>query len=288
MVSGPWGSDPGGFGRTLGDESNPEGPMALSLAPDGSVLVVDQINRRIQRFSHGALVSSLGLPSATTQDVTVSRDGTVVSLDRLVAREVRVHFANGETRTAPVEVGPIREGGAVSAVFVDAEGVWVEREHQEVVRVANGAGDPSGEHTTLWGRPTRDGRHLLRAAIADRAAGVVRVSAASRDNGAMDWATPVTFGASVLQVLLLDADLAGRVYIGAEVARVIDGPTPIFEEVRVEVVRLDDAGAVVGTIRLPPLPGAQEVFRPLAIDDAGAVYMMVSGARGLEVRRWEF
>ena len=90
------------------------------VAPDGSVLVVDQVNRRIQRFSRGVMVSSLGLPSATTQDVAVSRDGTVVSLDRLVAREARVHFANGETRTAPVEVGPIREGGAVSGPHAES------------------------------------------------------------------------------------------------------------------------------------------------------------------------
>ncbi len=286
VVRGRWGAQPGEFGHSAATEGNPEGPMAFAVAPDGSVAVLDTQNRRVQRFAGGRLVSSFALATGAAQDLAVTPDGRLVSLDRLAAATVTLHGPDGTTTgTGRLVGGPITEGGAVTAVFADAQGVYVEREHREVVRVLDAAGREDAARPTLWGRPSRDGRQLLRAAIDDRMGGVVRVSVAARSNGAMDWSTAVPLGAPVLQLLMLDSDAAGRVYVAAETG------TPTADGVRdaaVIAIRFDATGTVMGTLRLPAPAGPEEVFRPMSVDDAGAVYLMVMTTEGVEVRRHAF
>ena len=286
VVRGRWGTQPGEFGHTAPTEGNPEGPMAFAVAPDGSVAVLDTQNRRVQRFANGRFVSSFALATGAAQDLAVTPDGRLVSLDRLAAATVTLHGPDGTPAgSARLVGGPITEGGAVTAVFADAQGVYVEREHREVVRVLDASGREDPARPTLWGRPSRDGRQLLRAAIDDRMGGVVRVSVAARSNGAMDWSTAVPLGAPVLQLLMLDSDAAGRVYVAAETG------TPTADGVRdaaVVAVRLDTTGAVTGTLSLPAPSGPEEVFRQMSVDDAGALYVMVMTPEGVEVRRDAF
>lgn len=260
--------------------------MAFTVMSDGAVVVLDTQNRRVQRFVDGRHVSTFALPSRAVQDIARVPDGRVVSLDRLATGTVTLYDAEGAAgATVRVVGGPITEGGAVTGVFADAQGVYVEREHREVVRVLDGAGREDTARATLWGRPTRDGRQLLRATIDDRMGGVVRVSVAARENGAMDWSTAVPLGAPVLQLVMLDSDAAGRVYIAAETGT----PTPdCVRDAALVALRFDTTGTPQGTLRLPALAGAEELFRPMCVDDAGAVYVMVTTATGVEVRRYVF
>lgn len=284
ILRGRWGTQPGTFGHTAPGEGNPEGPMAFALGPDGTLAVLDTHNRRVQRFSDGRFVASFALPSTAVQDLVATPDGRFVTLDRLAAATVTLHAADGTPiATAPLVGGPIAEAGAVTAVFADAEGVYVEREHREVVRVLDSSGREDPMRPTLWGRPSRDGRQLLRVAIDDRSRGIVRVSVASRSNGAMDWSAAIPLGAPVLRVLMLDSDAGGRVFVAAEVG------TPHEEGVRdasVLVVRLDGTGTVDGTLRLPAPTGPEEVFHPMLVDAAGTVYVMVTTPEGVELRRY--
>jgi hypothetical protein len=286
VLRGAWGSGPGAFGHTGEAEANPEGPMAVAVTSAGRVDVLDPRNGRVLRFVDGRVVGAVGPIGEATQDLAHTADGRVVTLDRLGAATVTVFDREGHPRaTIPLRGGPVTEGGAVTAVFADADGVYVEHAHREVVRVADADGREDPARPTLWGRPSRDGAQLLRAAIEDRARGTVRVTVASRENGAVDWSSVVPLGASVLHLVMLDGDHGGRVYVAAVVgvfaAEVLRDPALV-------VLRLDRAGAVDGALRLPPLAGGDEVFRPVCIDDAGAVYVMDLGAEGLTVRRYTF
>ena len=53
-------------------------------------------------------------------------------------------------------------------------------------------------------------------------------------------------------------------------------------------LEVDADGSPRGTIVLPPLPSADESFRPLSVDDDGAVYEMSPGPLGLDVTRYVF
>lgn len=286
VLRGTWGEGPGQFGRRPAIEGALEAPMSLAVGPDGEVVVLDQVNRRVQRFRDGRFVGRVPLPGESAQDLALTRDGRAVVLDRLGDPSVTVHDAAGRpSRPVPLAGGPIAEGGAVTGLFAEADGVYVEREHREVVRVADARGEPDPARPTLWGRPARDGVTLLRASLADRARGVVTVSAASRANGAMDWSSDVALDGAVLHLVLLDGDRAGRVYLGAVVgtwrAGTVDDP-------HVTVVRLDRAGRPEAALRIPANPEAEELFRPLVIDDAGVVYALTPSADGLAVVAYRF
>lgn len=285
VVRGAWGERVGEFGHTREAEANPEGPMAFFVAPDGEVAVLDPRNRRVQRFAGGA-VTAVELPAEAPQDLARTPDGRLVALDRLASATVTVLARDGRVAaTIPLRGGAITEGGAVTGVFADAEGIYVEREHREVVRIADAAGREDPARPTLWGRPSRDGAQLLRAAMENRALGTVRVTVAARENGAVDWSTVVPMGGAVVHLTMLDSDAAGRVYVAAEVGEFTEEGV---RNPRLRVARLDRAGVVDGALSLPAIEGGDEVFRAMVVDDAGAVYVMVPGRDGLEVRRVEF
>lgn len=286
VLRGPWGDGPGHFGRRAANEGSPEAPTSLAIDGRGDVAVLDQVNRRVQRFRDGRFVGSLPLPNEAAQDVAALPDGRTAVLDRLGEGTVTLFDAAGRpARTVPLVGGPIAEGGAVTGLFATADGLYAEREHRELVRLTDARGEPDPARATLWGRPTRDGLSMLRAAIADRARGTVTVSAASRATGAMDWSRTVALGGVVLHLTLLDGDRHGRAYLGAVVARERGGA---LVDPRGVVVRFDRAGAPDGTLELPAPPEADELFRPLAIDDEGRVFALSPGPDGLSLVEYSF
>ncbi|MBK8694590.1 MAG: hypothetical protein IPN17_20505 [Deltaproteobacteria bacterium] len=286
VLRGPWGDGPGQFGRRAASEGSPEAPNSLSIDASGDVAVLDQVNRRVQRFRDGRFVGSLPLPNEAAQDLATASDGRVAVLDRLGDPSLTLFDAAGRpARTVPLVGGPISEGGAVTGLFAASDGLYVEREHRELVRLTDARGEPDPSRTTLWGRPGRDGATLLRAAIADRPRGMVTVSAAARATGAMDWSRTVTLDGAILHLVLLDGDRHGRVYLGAVAGRELGGA---ITDPRTLVVRFDRAGVPVATLRLPAPPEADELFRPLAIDDEGHVFALSPGADGLSLVEYTF
>ena len=68
LARGSWGAGPGQFGR--GQDTAGVGPMSLALEADGSLQVLDQVNRRIVRLgSDGARRGSLPLSTETALDL---------------------------------------------------------------------------------------------------------------------------------------------------------------------------------------------------------------------------
>lgn len=285
VLRGRWGSGDGEFGHTTEAEANPEGPMALSVGPGGELAVLDQRNRRILRVGASGR-ATVAIEGDTVQDLAHGPEGRLVALDRLGAAAVTVYDRAGAlAATIPLRGGPIAEGGAVTGVFADDRGIYVEREHREVVRVADASGREDPARPILWGRPSRDGEQLLRAAMEDRARGAVRVTVAARENGAVDWSTVVPMGGAIVHLAMLDSDASGRVYVAAVVGTFTpDG----VRDPALAVARLDRAGVVDGTLRLPAWSVGDELFRPMCVDDAGAVYVMVPGRDGLTVERHTF
>lgn len=285
-LRGSWGDGPGQFGRRAAQEGSPEAPNAIAIDAAGDVVVLDQVNRRVQRFRDGRFVGAIQLPNEAAQDVVTTADGRVAVLDRLGEPSLTLFDAAGRpVRTVPLVGGPITEGGAVTGVFAAPDGLYVEREHRELVRLTDARGEPDPARTTLWGRVSRDGVTLLRAAIADRLRGLVTVSAAARSTGAMDWSRTVGLDGLVLHLVLLDGDRRGRSYVGAAVGREVGGA---ITDPRVIVVRFDRAGAPDGTLRLPAPPEADELFRPMAIDDEGRVFALAPGPDGLALVEYSF
>ncbi|MFO0579560.1 MAG: hypothetical protein U1A78_36645 [Polyangia bacterium] len=289
VVRGTWGSAPGQFGRRREAESSPEGPMALWAGAPGELLVLDQINRRVERYRDGRRVGGLLAGGDTMQDLAVGPEGRVALLDRFVDKSVQVYSPDGKLQNEVTLAGAaIPEPGLVTGVFADSDGFYVEREHGTVVRIADGSGASLSERQELPGRPSRDGHLILAAALLDRAAGTVRVRAFQRATLQPLWERAVQLEAPVLHILLLDSDRSGRVYVAAAIGH--EDPNPPYKLVdeSITAVRLDSGGSERGRLHLPPLPDADEAMRPLAVDDSGDLFVMAPTPQGLELRRYRF
>ena len=72
-----FGSADGQVGRTRPAEDEPVvGPSSFDVAADGSIDVVDWVNRRVERFTRaGSLVRAIPLPSDQPMDIAVRPDG---------------------------------------------------------------------------------------------------------------------------------------------------------------------------------------------------------------------
>lgn len=252
VVRGGWGGADGQFGRRRDPESNPEGPMAIAAGRDGQLAVVDQVNRRILRYKDGKLVGTVALGGDTVQDLAFAKDGKLLVLDRLVDGNVQVYGADGKLVDELSLAGRgVPEGGSVTGLFADDDGVYVERDHEAVVRIADASGRADANRPELVGRPSRDGSLLLAAEISDAAAGDVTVSAVDRASGQPAWKQLVHLGIPIVHVITLDSDKAGLVYLAVDVGREArEPPYPIVDE-RILVARLGGGGALRGLLEIP-------------------------------------
>ena len=287
VVHGRWGSAPGQFGRRRDPESSPEAPMAVAAGARGELAIVDQINRRVQRWKDGKLRASVALGGDTAQDVALAPGGRTVVLDRLGDKNVQLYDASGKLANELSLAGKgVPESGGVTGVFSDESGVYVEREHSALVRLGDANGQSDATRPEWLGRPSRDGRTLVQVAIVERAAGELRVSASDRASGQPSWTQTLRLGLPILHVVMVDTDRQGRVYIAADVGRESSvAPFPIFDE-QLLIFRLDASGAPHGALGLPPLPTGTESVRPISVDDDGAIYVMTATDSGLTVTRY--
>jgi hypothetical protein len=257
----------------------------MSLHATGDELwVLDQVNRRIQRWKDGKVVGVVPIGGDTAQDFALGRGDTVVVLDRLGEQNLQLQHADGKTiGDVPLKGKGVTEPGGVTGLFTDREGnAYVEREHRTLLRIADANGTASTDRPTLPGRPRRDGRAFLNGAITDRGAGLVSVRAFDAA-GTLLWETPVGMGAPVLHLVLLDSDLAGNVYVAGEVGRESPNPPYQLTDLKVVIVALAANGSLRATLTVDAAPAAEESFRPLAVGDDGTVYRMRRTAEGVVV-----
>ncbi len=108
-VAAPWGSGAGALGLLAGRELARIGPSAFDLAPDGSIVVLDQANDRLATYaSPGRAPRYVPIPFGGGEgDLAVGADGTSYVLDHGVEPIVRSYASSG----APVDVTRIAGSG---------------------------------------------------------------------------------------------------------------------------------------------------------------------------------
>ncbi len=287
VVEAGWGAGPGKFGRKRAAESSPEGPMALSVASDGSIVIIDQVNRRIERYRDGHSTSTTPIGGDTVQDLALGPEGRMVLLDRFVDRGIQVYGPDGKLLN-DVPLSGKTELGSLTGVFADEHGIYVEREHGMVQRVADANGNRTSGDRELPGRPSRDGQLVIAAAMLERQSGQFQIRAFDRAKGTQVWDRVIQLPTPILHLVMLDSDKHGRIYVAAVTA--LEEPTPPYRltDESLFAVQVGRDGTERGRLKLPPLHGSDESFRPVTVDDAGNLYVMQSSETGLTVVRYVF
>ncbi|MDW8361937.1 MAG: hypothetical protein RMK74_06025 [Myxococcales bacterium] len=286
MLTATWGAGRGQLGRSADPEANPEAPMSMAPLPGGGVLVLDQVNGRLVRYGpDGTPESTVSLAMTAPQDLAVAADGTVAVLDRLADRQVVLLGPDGRRiGTLPVEGPGIDEAGGVTAVFVDGHDVYLERENGPVYRIGDTSGRAASEREHLPGRPAGDGRTLLLAGLIDAPAGRFFVTAIDRASREHRFTRDISVPLSLRQILGLDADRAGIIYVA--VAGTPYGAPETDEEARLLCLSPAD-GSTLGVTDMPGNTDPAETMRDLVVLPEGGVLYSVRSEEGMTVRRYD-
>ncbi len=287
ILDAPWGAGPGQLGRDDGNESSPEGPMSFVVSPFDEIFVLDQVNQRIARFeANGPYRGALPLPATTFQGLGLTADGVLVALDRLARRSLLLMTLDGRVLDELPFVGEaIPEGGAVTAMFVEPDGVWLEVGHSYRVRVLDDALLPVSAT-----RPVRAGRR-------SGAHGVEAVAALDGRGGAALWLQDaqdatiyaqreLAFSQDVARIAWLAADARDRLVMALHLwTWSATDPRRVAHEQNLVMV-FDRYLGRLARFSVPWVVTRWEQFREFTVSPQGAVCQMTFSPQGVRIRRW--
>lgn len=285
LLRATWGSGPNELGRSTPSEGAPEGPMSFTVGKDGEVIVLDQVNQRIQIFAPGKDPQSIPLGKDTYQDIEVRSDGSIAVLDRLVSKSVDVLDRSGKVVASAPLVGPgVEEGGAVTAMFSREDGTWVEVNNGELVRVADASGRPDPDRPTAPGRLAAGGAMLRASRTAE---GAVITSESPIPGGGFSGPSvlaTVAFPMPLMAITALESSPSGVIAIGAFQMREAEAPQTGAAEAAHTVVLLSKDGREIGRAPLA-LPTSLEQFRPIRLLADGSIYQLGCGGDGATIAK---
>lgn len=289
VLRAAWGDGPGQLGHRQPAEGEAEGPMSFAVDASRQIHVLDQVNSRVELFEQGGKSRSIPVARPSFQDIASDGKGGWILLDRLVSPAIAFVAQDGTTREVAL-VGPgIEEGAAVTALVPRGDGVWVEVEHSDLVRVAdsNGAADPSRPHAA--GRFSADGTVNLRAELSGPGSVSVMSQPAGLESLSPNRALNVSFSEPVLNIATLETDSSKRTILVATLAPALSqerrfGSGKGIEHL--EAVVLGTSGTEVDRFSMPKGKGSEEQFRPVTMGADGALYQMTCDDEGLTVRRY--
>lgn len=275
-----WGSGPGKLGKDRPDEANPEGPMSFAPLPGGGLAILDQINgRMVLTDKDGNPIKDVKVDLTAPQEIAVGKDGSMAVADRLVDKRVNLYDPSGKSMgSLPLEGNKIKEGGSVSALFVDGKNVYAENAHGILALLGTTDGKVADKQTDLLGRPSRDGTLLLSAGITNAQQGRAWVSAMKRLETRELFTRELKENVPILTISLLDSDAKGIIYVAYT--------TELGEnEERLVLHCLSPKdGHVLGSteVQLNDMP--EETFREFSVADDGTVYHAEMTEQGMSYR----
>ncbi len=125
-----WGRGDAAIGLDSGREQSRIGPSAFDVAPDGSVVVLDQVNHRLAVLRHGGRAAHVPIEfSGGEGDIAVDRTGAIYVLDSASKPMVRAFTAAGASIAATPVAEPtadmIRVGPSGPLVHSYPSDMWL-------------------------------------------------------------------------------------------------------------------------------------------------------------------
>lgn len=283
----PWGSGGWNAGKKEAGESAPEGPMSFALSPAGDIYILDQVNFRVLKFySDGMPASQIPISAAAFQDIEVSGSGKIILLDRLVGSCVVVMEPDGkEVSSWPVTGAGIAEGGGVTAMFLDKDGLWLEYNHGYMVRVLDDS-LKACHRSVVPGRKLKTGSSVVAAAV--EKPGKARVWTVHPGTGSKLGEKLFSFGQDVYRIAWIETDGSGAIHCMFHLVEWFDAAnrTPPLE--KVVVVKLDKNLKQKASFSSPYTIRAWEQFREFRVTGEGDVVQMAFTNGGVRLLRWRY
>ncbi|MBW2524897.1 MAG: hypothetical protein JRI23_12005 [Deltaproteobacteria bacterium] len=282
----PWGAMGATLGRLDGQQGASEGPMSFAVPHADQMLVLDQVNERLARFdAKGALIAETPIVAPTIQEFEPWEDDTFVLLDRLVRQSlIIVDRHGGVIREEPIVGMGIPEGGLVSAMIAEPDGIWLEVGHVERVRVLDAQLAPC-PRTIRRGRPFSADHNLVAALDGPGAAALWLEHDQTQSVPAK---TQVQSARFIARIVWAEIDAGRNVHAMFHQLEYdpVDHVTVTFE--RVLGVRYDPWLREVGRFTSSRVIRRWEQFREFRVEPDGTTYQMAFDANGVTFLRWRW
>lgn len=259
------------------------GPMSFAHGANGKTYVLDQVNHRIvRRGKDGSVEGTSELTQRGAQDIAVAKDGSAAVLDRILDKSVALYDPSGALLgQLPLEGEGIDDTVHVTAVLIDGDDVYVEREHGPAVKIGDIHGVPAGARTEIPGRPSRDGLSYLTAGITDGPEGRAYVSSSERATGQHRFTREMRYKSEIRAIRLLDTDLSGTIYFAVELHE-----EPSFEWVSLQCLE-PSKGVPMGSATLPANTMPEESWRDFTVLDGGGVMYAQRSENGVTYQYYD-
>lgn len=282
LFASKWGSGDDELGHERPEEGAPVGPMSVGVDSKGRVVVLDSVNGRLVRRGADGKAEVMKIGLMDPQDMATGADGSMAVLDRYADKKVAVYDESGDlVGELPLQGEGVEDVGSVTGVFVDGDGVYVEREHGPLVQIGTTNGQPVEPRNEIPGRPSRDGLSFIKAGIVDAPEGRVYVASIDRATMKNRFTRELRLQAFVRAILLLDTDKTGTIYFATAVEQG-DGTEAVLLNC------LDPLkGVVVGSAVLPANTQPEESFRDFAVLDEGGVIYSLRTEQGVSYLKYD-
>ncbi len=266
VLRASWGKDPGQLGVSDAEEGNAEAPMSLVFDPKtGEILLLDQLNLRVQVFLGSVLKKVILIPSGTVQDLALLANGNILLLDRLKDAELIEIDQDGSVigKTSVIGDG-IASAAEITALFSNEKGIWADIGKQSILLL-----DPAGvapqTREIQPGFPAND--HVYKVQGTGRTLSIISTpshQATGQKQTLVEYPSPVT-GITTLRV-----DKLGNVYLATR--HLLDDRKSTSETSWMVV--LDAELREVRRLILSPNGTAREIFRELEIGPNGEIFQL--------------
>ncbi len=266
ILRASFGKQPGQLGVSDAEEGNAEAPMSLVFDPKtGEVLLLDQLNLRVQVFLGGALKKVISIPSGTVQDLALLANGNILLLDRLKDAQLMEIDREGSVLGTTSVVGDgIASGAEISALFSNERGIWADIGKQSILLL-----DPSGvapqTREIQPGFPAND--QVYKVQGTGRTLSIISTpshQATGQQQTLVEYPSPVT------GIMTLRVDKLSNVYLATR--HLLDDGKTTSESCWMVV--LDAQLHEVRRFALSPSETAREVFRELEIGPNGEIFQL--------------
>jgi len=170
VLYAPWGAEAGHAGISdLSEDAMHVGPSSFDVQADGTVVLLDQFNRRLQRWnSSGAFLNAVSVPiDPGTPDISVDDTGTVYLLDTNATQSAKPRLLRVSATGKLIDSTTIAEMAA-SRVTATPSGPIVDLPFSEQWALAYAGGSPAATSAQTRNAQTARTGRAGRAAVATR------------------------------------------------------------------------------------------------------------------------
>lgn len=263
----PWG--PNGLGRGQSEDGYPGGPNSFATAPDGTTWVLDQFNKRMVRLGpDGKILETRPTKLESPADIALGKDGSMAVIDRTRQNQVELFDAQGRSKgTLPLPNAVPGQPSELTRVFVEKDKVYAQRGEGGPLFALGGTDGRPETGKEINGQYSRDGKLLISAGVTNFDQGRVWIGGADPATQAHVFTREADLGNELEQILLLDSDLSGMIYLVVKATFDSDGAASTL----VLCADGNARGRITRMFSLPYPNDPLDTFRKFDVDPNGGL-----------------